>query len=314
LRFGFWVLRGGREPQLDLSQNPKLKTQNSKLEMLVDTHAHLDFPEFADDFDAILHRAKEAGVGRIIAIGTTLKSSRKAIEFAEHHPEIYAVVGIHPNSVTEERGDFLPELQELAKHPKVVAIGETGLDYHYLPSKLQQREVSETTFGAASTQSIELEIRDEAEKAAQAVAFEQHLELAAATGKSAVIHQRDSWADTINILRTYSASVRAVMHCFSGSLAQAREVVELGHFVSFTGIVTFKSASDVRQAAVSVPLDRIMVETDSPYLAPEPHRGKRCEPAFVRETAALLANIRGLTLESFAERTTRTAEFFFAMK
>jgi TatD DNase family protein len=281
--------------------------------MLVDTHAHLDFPEFADDFDAILHRAGEAGVGRIVTIGTTLESSRKAIEFAEEHPEIYAVVGIHPNSVVAEREDFLAELQELAKHPKVVAIGETGLDYHYLPSKRQQREISETTFGAASTQSIELEIRDEAQKAAQAVAFEQHLELAAATGKSAVIHQRDSWAETMTILRTYTGSVRAVMHCFSGSLAQAREVVELGHFVSFTGIVTFKNAGDVRQTAATVPLDRIMVETDAPYLAPEPHRGQRCEPAFVRETAALIANIRGLTFESFAAQTTRTADAFFGI-
>ena len=285
-----------------------------KLEMLVDTHAHLDFPEFADDFDAILYRAKEAGVGRIVTIGTTLKSSRKAIEFAEQHRQIYAVVGIHPNSVTEERGDFLAELQELAGHPKVVAIGETGLDYHRLPSKRQQREISETTFGAASTQSIEFEIRDEAEKAAQAVAFEQHLELAAATGKNAVIHQRDSWDDTMNILRNYSTNVRAVLHCFSGSLAQAREVVELGHFLSFTGVVTFKSASDLRQVAASVPLDRIMVETDCPYLAPEPHRGKRCEPAFVRETAACIANIRGLTLESFAAQSTRTAEVFFGMR
>jgi TatD DNase family protein len=282
--------------------------------MLVDTHAHLDFPEFADDLDAILRRAKEAGVERIVTIGTTLKSSQQAIELAERHPEIYAVVGIHPNSVTEEREDFLAELRELARHPKVVAIGETGLDYHYLPSKLREREVSETTFGAASTQSIELEIRDEAERAAQAVAFEQHLELAAAIGKNAVIHQRDSWVDTMNILRTYSGSVRAVMHCFSGPLPQAREVVELGHFLSFTGIVTFKSANDVRQVAASVPLDRIMVETDAPYLAPEPHRGKRCEPAFVRETAASIANVRGLALESFAAQTTRTAEVFFALK
>ena len=279
--------------------------------MLIDTHAHLDFPEFAGDLDAILQRAKEAGVGRIVTIGTTLKSSRIAIAFAEQYPEIYAVVGIHPNLVTEEKQDFLPELQELVKHPKVVAIGETGLDYYHLPSKRRQKEVSETAFGAASTESIESEIRDEAEKAAQAVAFAQHLELAAATGKGVVIHQRDSWADTMNILRTYSADVRAVMHCFNGSLAQAREAVELGHFVSFTGIVTFTGAGDVRQAAASVPIDRIMVETDAPYLAPAPYRGKRCEPAFVRETAAFIANIRGLTSESFAANTTNNAERFF---
>ena len=281
--------------------------------MLVDTHAHLDFPEFADDLDVILDRAREAGVERIVTIGTTLKSSRKAIECAEEYSEVYAVVGIHPGSVTEERDDFLPELEELAKHPKVVAIGETGLDYYHLPSKRRQREISETTFGAASTESIEFEIRDEAEKAAQAVAFEQHLELAAATGKNVVIHQRDSWTDTINLLRTYSTRVRAVMHCFNGSIDQAREAVELGHFVSFTGIVTFKSAGDLRQVAASIPIDRIMVETDAPYLAPEPHRGKRCEPAFVREIAKVMASIRGLTFESFAAQTTRTAGVFFGI-
>ena len=279
--------------------------------MLVDTHAHLDFPEFAGDLDAVLQRARAAGVERIITIGTTLQSSCTAITFAEQYPEIYAVVGIHPNHVTEESGDFLPELKELVGHPKVVAIGETGLDYYHLPSKRRQKEISETAFGAASTQSIESEIHDEAEKAAQADAFAQHLELAAATGKGVVIHQRDSWPDTINIFRSYSANVRAVMHCFNGSLAQAREVVELGHFVSFTGIVTFKGAGDVRQAAASVPIDRIMVETDAPYLAPAPNRGKRCEPAFVRETAALIANIRGLTLESFSAHTTNNAQGFF---
>jgi TatD DNase family protein len=281
--------------------------------MLVDTHAHLDFPEFAGDLDAILQRAKEAGVARIITIGTTLKSSRTAIALAEQHPEIYAVVGIHPNLVTEETGDFLPELKGLVGHPKVVAIGETGLDYYHLPSKGRHKEISETAFGAASTQSIESEIHDEAEKAAQADAFAQHLELAAATGKGVVIHQRDSWFDTINILRSYSANVRAVMHCFNGSLAQAREVIELGHFVSFTGIVTFKGAGDVRAAAASVPIDRIMVETDAPYLAPAPYRGKRCEPAFVCETAALIANIRGLTLELFSAHTTKNAQRFFGL-
>ena len=279
--------------------------------MLVDTHAHLDFPEFAGDLDDVLHRAKAAGVERIITIGTTLQSSRTAIAFAEQYPEVYAAVGIHPNHVTEESKDFLSELKEMVGHPKVVAIGETGLDYYRLPSTRRQKEISETAFGAASTESIESEIHDEAEKAAQADAFAQHLELAAATGKGVIIHQRDSWADTLNIIRSYSANVRVVMHCFNGSLVQAREVVELGHFVSFTGIVTFKGAGDVRQAAVSAPIDRIMVETDAPYLAPTPNRGKRCEPAFVRETAALIANIHGLTLESFSAHTTNNAQGFF---
>lgn len=279
--------------------------------MLVDTHAHLDFPEFAGDVEAILHRAKEAGVSRIIAIGTTVQSSRKAIEFAEQHSEIYAVVGIHPSSVSKERQDFLSELQELADHPRVVAIGETGLDYHHLPSSLRKQEISETAFGASSTETIESDLRDDAEIASQSVAFEQHLDLAATKSKNVVIHQRDAWDDTMKILRPYSSHVRAVLHCFNGSLEQAHEAVELGHYISFTGIVTFKNAADLRHTAGLIPLDRIMVETDSPYLAPVPYRGERCEPAFVRETAKAIAAIRNLTLESFSEETTKNAERFF---
>ena len=281
--------------------------------MLIDTHVHLDFPEFAGDLEAVLSRAKEAGVSRIIAIGTTLHSSRAAINFAEQHSEIYAVVGIHPTSVSEEREDFLPELQQLAEHPKVVAIGETGLDYHRLPSSRRKQEISETTFGAASTETIESDLRDDAEIAAQSVAFEQQLELAATKMKNVVIHQRDAWADTLKILRPYSAHVHGVFHCFSGSLEEAQEVIELGHYISFTGIVTFKNAVDLRSTAASLPIDRIMIETDAPYLAPVPHRGKRCEPAFVRDTATALAEIRNLTLESFSAQTTKNAERFFGL-
>ena len=281
--------------------------------MLIDTHAHLDFPEFAGDVEAVLSRAKDAGVSRIIAIGTTLHSSRAAINFAEQHSEIYAVVGIHPTSVSEEREDFLSELQQLAEHPKVVAIGETGLDYHRLPSSRRKQEISETTFGAASTETIESDLRDDAEIAAQSVAFEQQLELAATKMKNVVIHQRDAWADTLKILRPYSAHVHGVFHCFSGSLEEAQEVIELGHYISFTGIVTFKNAVDLRSVAGSLPIDRIMVETDAPYLAPVPHRGKRCEPAFVRDTATALAEIRNLTLESFSAQTTKNAERFFGL-
>jgi len=281
--------------------------------MLIDTHAHLDFPEFAGDVEAVLSRAKDAGVSRIIAIGTTLHSSRAAINFAEQHSEIYAVVGIHPTSVSEEREDFLSELQQLAEHPKVVAIGETGLDYHRLPSSRRKQEISETTFGAASTETIESDLRDDAEIAAQSVAFEQQLELAATKMKNVVIHQRDAWADTLKILRPYSAHVHGVFHCFSGSLEEAQEVIELGHYISFTGIVTFKNAVDLRSTAASLPIDRIMIETDAPYLAPVPHRGKRCEPAFVRDTATALAEIRNLTLESFSAQTTKNAERFFGL-
>jgi TatD DNase family protein len=279
--------------------------------MLVDTHAHLDFPEFAGDVDTVLGRARDAGVSRIIAIGTTLQSSRNAIRFAEEHAEVYAAVGIHPTSVSNENEDFLPELRQLSNHPKVVAIGETGLDYHHLPGSLRKQEVSETTFGASSTETIESDLRDDAEMAAQSVAFEQHLDLAATLSKNVIIHQRDAWADTLKILRPYSARVRGVFHCFNGSLEQAQEAVELGHYISFTGIVTFKSATDLRHTVSLLPIDRIMVETDAPYLAPVPYRGKRCEPAFVRETALAIARIRNLTLESFSAQTTKNAERFF---
>ena len=281
--------------------------------MLIDTHAHLDFPEFAEDLDHVLLRAKQAGVERIITIGTTLQSSRKAIQLAERYPQIYASVGIHPNSASQEREDFLSELEEMVRHSKVVAVGETGLDYYRLASGQEESDVSQTTFGAASFTTIENEIRDEAEMAAQSAAFEQHLELAAAAGKSVVIHQRDSWEDTIEILRKYSTRVRAVMHCFDAGLAQAQEAWDLGHFVSFTGIVTFENTSEVREAAKSVPIERIMVESDSPFLAPVPYRGKRCEPAFVRETAAFIANLRGMSLAEFAAQTTQNAQRFFGL-
>ena len=276
--------------------------------MLIDTHAYLDSPDFAEDLDDVLLRAKQASVERIITIGRTLQSSRKAIQLAERYPQIY---GIHPNSASRERENFLSELEEMVKHPRVVAVGQTGLDYYRLASKQEESEVSQTTFGAASFTTTENEIRDEAEMAAQSAAFEQHLELAAAAGKSVVIHQRDSWEDTIEVLRKYSTRVRAVMHCFDAGLAQAQEVVDLGHFVSFAGIVTFENASEVREAAKSVPIERIMVETDAPYFAPAPNRTKRCEPAFIRETAAFIANLRGMSLAAFAAQTTQNTQGFF---
>jgi TatD DNase family protein len=281
--------------------------------MLVDTHAHLDFPEFAGDVEALLRRARDAEVSKIIAIGTTLQSSRNAIRLAERYSEIYAVVGIHPTSVSEERADFLSELGQLADQPKVVAIGETGLDYHHLPSSLRKQEISETAFGASSTETIESDLHDDAEMASQSVAFEQHLELAATKSKNVVIHQRDAWADTIKILRPYSPHVHGVFHCFNGSLEEAQEAVELGHYISFTGIVTFKNAGNLRRTAAALPIDRIMVETDAPYLSPIPYRGKRCEPAFVRETALAIAEVRHLTLESFSAQTTKNAERFFGL-
>jgi TatD DNase family protein len=282
--------------------------------MLVDTHAHLDFPEFAGEVDAVVDRAREAGVSRIIVIGTTLQSSRQALRFAEQYPGVYAVVGIHPTSVSGERKDFIDDLQQLVDHPKVVAIGETGLDYHYLPSSLRKREVSEATFGASSTETIEAELADEAEIDSQAAAFEQHLELAATKSKNVVIHQRDAWEDTVRILSPYSSRVHGVFHCFNGTMEQASEVIGLGHYISFTGIVTFKNATALREVAAYIPEERIMVETDAPFLAPVPFRGKRCEPAFVRETAAAIAAVRKTTFVTFSTQTTKNAERFFGLQ
>jgi TatD DNase family protein len=281
---------------------------------LTDTHAHLDFPEFADDLDAVLRRAKEAGVTRIITIGTSVESSLNAVRLAESYPEVYAAVGIHPNSAIKAPDDFLAKITELAKHPKVVAIGETGLDYFRLPSKERKQEISEASFGASSGESLEASIQDSAVIAIQTAVFEQHLELAASLGKSVIIHQRDSWDDTIAILKRYTGRIRAVVHCFNTDPVSADEVLQLGFHLSFTGIVTFKNAKDALDSAVMAPIDRLMVETDCPFLAPVPNRGKRCEPAFVRDTAIRIAEERGLTLEEFAASTSRTAEIFFDLE
>jgi TatD DNase family protein len=278
---------------------------------LLDSHAHLDFPEFADDLDAVLLRAKEAGVTRIITIGTSIESSQNAVRLAERYPEVFAAVGIHPNSASEAPDNFLEKIRELAAHPKVVAIGETGLDYYRLPSKTRKQEISEASFGASSGESLEANIEDLAEIADQTAFFEQHLELAATLGKSVIIHQRDSWDDTMAILERYSGRIKAVVHCFNTDPISARQVLELGFHISFTGIVTFKNAKDALDSAVTVPINRLMVETDCPFLAPVPNRGKRCEPAYVRDTALRIAEARGLTLEEFATQTTRTAELFF---
>jgi len=271
--------------------------------MLIDTHAHLDYPDFAGDFAAVLARSRAAGVERIITIGTGLESSRRAIALAKQHPGvIFAVVGVHPTNVGEETSaaDWSRAMHALAAHPRVAAIGETGLDYHHLPSE-------------KLAPGPEAEAADAAEKAAQAHAFRQQLDLAAEHGLNVVIHQRDAWTDTLAILRDYAGRVRGVFHCFGGTPAQATEVIALGHLVSFTGIVTFKNGAAVRETAVSVPADRFMVETDCPYLAPVPYRGKRCEPAHTRETAAAVAQARGETLAAVAAQTTQTAEKFFRL-
>ena len=282
--------------------------------MLIDTHAHLDYPDYQQDLDEVLARAENEGVTRVITIGTGLESSARAIAIAEKYPQVYAVVGVHPTNVLEEVPDFLPALRELARHPKVAAIGETGLDYHRLPSEALQTSPALAALQAESPEDAQAAVMDGAYKSAQADAFRAQLDLAVELGLNVVIHQRDAWDDTLDLLRPYTGKVRGVYHCFGNFPDQARQILDLGHLVSFTGIVTFKNAGLARECAVSLPLDKFMVETDCPYLAPVPHRGKRCEPGYTRLVAEKIAAERGISLQALASATTQTAEGFFRLK
>jgi TatD DNase family protein len=282
--------------------------------MLIETHAHLDYPDFAADLDDVIRRATEAGVTRIITIGTSIESSRRAIELAEKYPSIYAVIGVHPTYAAQAGEDVITPLRELAKSPRVVAIGETGLDYHHLPSVEAAKQKNVQVFSALQSgteEQLEASIEDGAYKSKQADLFEEQLDLAVELRLNVVIHQRDAWDDTLEIMRPYSGRLRGVFHCFGGTLEQANEVLDLDHLVSFTGIVTFKNGTNVREVAAKVPFWKFMVETDCPYLAPVPFRGKRCEPAHTRIVAETIAAARGVPFQEIAEATTETAESFF---
>jgi TatD DNase family protein len=282
--------------------------------MLIETHAHLDYPDFANDLDDVLSRASDAGVTRIITIGTSIESSRRAIALAEKYPAVYAAIGVHPTSIENAEEDVFTPLRELAKNPRVVAIGETGLDYHHLPSEEVAKEKQVQVMTALRTETdeeIEAQIHEGAYKSKQASLFQQQLDLAVELGLNVVIHQRDAWEDTLKIMQGYTGKLRGVFHCFGGSLEQANEVLELDHLVSFTGIVTFKNGAPVREVAAEIPLWKFMVETDCPYLAPVPFRGKRSEPAYTRIVAETIAAARQVPLKEIAEATTETAETFF---
>src|SRR5277367_2236572 len=258
--------------------------------MLIDTHAHLDYTDYDPDRAEVISRATDAGVTEIISIGTRVDSSTRAVELAENFPNIWATVGIHPSEVDNAPDDAVDRLRVLAQSSRVVAIGEIGLDYHRLPENPAEAEAT---------------------KQRQADLFRRQLELTAELGLNAVIHQRDSWDDTLKILGEFTGRVRGVFHCFGGTLEQARDAIALGHLVSFTGIVTFKNARQVQATAQDVAFDQFMVETDCPYLAPVPDRGKRCEPAHTRRVAEQIAQLRGVSLEKIAARTTETARRFF---
>lgn len=255
--------------------------------MYFDTHAHLDQAEFDSDREQVIGRAQAAGVTNIVAIGITAASSAACIELASKHPGIHAAVGIQPNHCTEaESGDW-DRIVELSSSPGVVAIGETGLDryWDYTPFPVQQDY------------------------------FARHLELARRRGLPFVVHTRESDADVLAMLReaAQESPLRGVMHSFTGTLDTALECVELGLYISFAGMVTFKKSDALREVARQVPLERLLIETDSPYLAPHPLRGKRNEPANVIHTAVCLAAGRGMTVEALARATTVNARRLFGV-
>ncbi|HXR04096.1 MAG TPA: TatD family hydrolase [Verrucomicrobiae bacterium] len=259
-----------------------------------DTHAHLDYPDYEKDLAEVIARAQAAGIIKMISIGTSLSSSERAIQLAEKFPGVFAAIGCHPSEATKAPSDVRPGLRAFARHSKVVAIGEIGLDYHHLPG-LQG--------GTAED--------DQRYKQRQADIYQQQLEVAVEFGLNCVIHQRDAFDDTLAQLKPFAGKVRGVFHCFGESADRMRRVLEIGSLVSFTGIVTFKNGQNVRDTAAATPLDRFMLETDCPYLAPVPYRGKRCEPAYVKEISEVVAQVKGCSLDELSAATCKTAKEFF---
>ena len=249
--------------------------------MFIDTHCHLEDENFSDDRTEVLERAKFAGVARIINFGSTLQSSIAVTELTKNFPELYAGVGIHPEEIDDFDDKTCARLAELAASEKVVAIGEIGLDYHW--EKDSQRRL------------IQQKI------------FIEQLDLARQLNLPVCVHNRDAHADTLRILQTEARDLRGVLHCYSGSVEIAREVFKLGWFIGVDGPLTFKNSAKLPEVVKSAPRDRLLIETDAPYLAPTPHRGKRNEPAYVVEVAKKLAELRGETLEDVAEYTTANA-------
>lgn len=252
--------------------------------MLVDSHCHLDFPEFAPELDAVVARARAAGVGRMVTISTRVKKLSQLIAIADKYRDVFCSVGTHPHNAHEELDIDSAALVKLAQHPKIVAIGEAGLDYHY----------------------------DKSPRDAQDQGFRQHIAAARETGLPLVIHAREADAEMARILaeETGKGAFPAVLHCYTGGRDLAFKAMELGLYIGFTGILTFKNGETLRDIAKDLPADRILVETDAPFLAPLPYRGKRNEPSYVVETAKMLAQVRGVTPDEIARQTT---ENFFRL-
>jgi len=250
--------------------------------MLIDSHAHLDDDAFAADLPAVLDRARQNDVGAIVTVGTSAESSRKACTLAEREPDVFAVIGVHPHEA--DRVSTVDGVRDLATHAKVVAVGETGLDYAKKYASLENQERL----------------------------FRSHVALAQELKKPVVIHCREAHRDVLSILREANG-VRGVIHCFSGTASDAQAYLDLGFYLSIAGPVTFRNAEPLREAVRAIPLERMFVETDCPLLAPQPHRGGRNEPAYVRYTAAEVARLHGCTIGSVAEHTTSNARSLFGI-
>lgn len=252
--------------------------------MLIDSHCHLQYKGLVDDQTAVLDRAREAGVGGFLNISTRQSEWNDVIATAAREADVWASVGIHPHEADQHADLGADALRRATDHPRVIAIGETGLDYYY----------------------------DKSDRRVQRDLFRMHIGVARDTGLPLVIHTRDAEEDTLEILRDEMSkgAFPALIHCFTASAGFGRSVLELGLTISLSGIVTFKNAAVLQEIAREIPDDRLLVETDSPFLAPVPHRGKSCEPAFVRDTAAFVADLRGVTLEKLAEQTSHN---FFAL-
>jgi TatD DNase family protein len=252
--------------------------------ILVDSHCHLDNGDFDSDRNDVIRRAVDAGVTRMVAIGTGAgpPDLEAGLRLASAHAEFYATVGVHPHDAAKASAEVLKQLSGLVRDPKVVAVGEIGLDYHY----------------------------DFSPRDAQKAAFADQLAIARESRKPVVIHTREAWDDTFDLLERHwtSRGIGGIMHCFSGGVAEARRALDMGFHLSFGGIVTFPKAEELREVAREVPLGRMLIETDAPYLAPVPKRGKRNEPAFLPYTAAKLAELRGLEVEDIAAATTSNWE------
>lgn len=255
---------------------------------LVDSHCHLDDKQFDQDRQAVIDRARETGLKLMLAIGTGdgPPDLEAAVRLAEAHSSVFATVGIHPNDSVKATEDTFPALERLLRHPKVKALGEIGLDYHWGVPKETQLPV-----------------------------FIRQLEMAAAARMPIVIHTRDAWTDTLDTLRTYWAphNLPCIMHCFTGNVDQARECLDLNFYLAFGGVTTFPKSAAIREAARITPEDRLLLETDAPYLAPVPHRGKRNEPAFVLHTAQAIAATRRIAVEELALQTTANFERLFQL-